>query len=205
MTRFLLLLGQELMQLLSFFVTIALLQNIVLTTGFGSSIMMYIVRKPKNIWLFSGLLTGFSVLTALIAYPLDKLCGTAITNYWRPAMICGITVVLYVLVTLILRRVAPDTYARVGNMLPLAAFNNLVVGIALIANVQFIANLGATIGLSVGACLAFALLTWLTTEGIERLDNPDMPEAFRGMPADLVYLGLVALALLGFTSDFRLI
>ena len=205
MTRFLLLLGQELMQLLSFFVTIALLQNIVLTTGFGSSIMMYIVRKPKNIWLFSGLLTGFSVLTALIAYPLDKLCGTAITNYCRPAMICGITVVLYVLVTLILRRAAPDAYARVGNMLPLAAFNNLVVGIALIANVQFTANLGATIGLSVGACLAFALLTWLTAEGIERLDNPDMPEAFRGMPANLVYLGLVALALLGFTSDFRLI
>ena len=45
----------------------------------------------------------------------------------------------------------------------------------------------------------------MTAEGIERLDNPDMPEAFRGMPANLVYLGLVALALLGFTSDFRLI
>ena len=98
-----------------------------------------------------------------------------------------------------------------GQLVPITAYIvmaislNLVVGIALIANVQFTANLGATIGLSVGACLAFALLTWLTAEGIERLDNPDMPEAFRGMPANLVYLGLVALALLGFTSDFRLI
>ncbi len=205
MSHFLSLLGTELADLLSFFVTIALLQNIVLTTGFGSSIMMVIVRKPKNIWLFSGILTGFSVLTAVIAYPLDKHFGTAITNFWRPLMLVGIAVVLYLVTTLLLRRLAPQAYARVGSMLPLAAFNNLVIGIALVTNVQFTATLGATIGLSVGACLAFALLTWLTAEGIERLDNPDMPEAFRGMPANLIYLGLVALALMGFTSTFSLI
>ena len=205
MTRFLLLLGQELMQLLSFFVTIALLQNIVLTTGFGSSIMMYIVRKPKNIWLFSGLLTGFSVLTALIAYPLDKLCGTAITNYWRPAMICGITVVLYVLVTLILRRAAPDAYARVGNMLPLAAFNNLVIGVALICNHSFALPLIGAVGLALGCCIGFTVLSLLTAEGLERLDSPDIPPAFRGLPATLIYVGLLALAILGFASSVSLI
>ena len=58
-------------ELLSFFVTIALLQNIVLTTGFGSSSVLRVVRKPRNVWLFSGLLTVFSVLTVIIAYPLD--------------------------------------------------------------------------------------------------------------------------------------
>ena len=33
----------------------------------------------------------------------------------------------------------------------------------------------------------------------------DMPDAFRGMPATLVYIGILALALMGFTSDFSLI
>jgi Na+-translocating ferredoxin:NAD+ oxidoreductase RnfA subunit len=32
-----------------------------------------------------------------------------------------------------------------------------------------------------------------------------MPDAFRGMPATLVYIGILALALMGFTSDFSLI
>ena len=197
--------GENIVDLLSFFVTIALLQNIVLTTAFGSSAVLHIVRKPKNIWLFTAILTVFSVLTVLIAYPLDRLCGTEISNYWRPLMMVGITVVLYGIATPILMLRFPAFYRRVSNLLPLAAFNNLVLGIALVCNVQFASELGGIIGLAFGSCLGFGLLTWVTAEGIERLDNPDMPAAFRGMPSTLVYLGLLALALMGFTSEFSLI
>lgn len=197
--------GSELSDLLTFFVTIALLQNIVLTTGFGASMMIHVMRKPKNIWLFSGLLTVFSVLTVVIAYPLDKLFGTAITNFWRPLMITAVTVVLYILATLLLRYFAPAFYTRIRNQLPIAAFNTLVTGIALIANVQFSSTLGGLIGMTVGSSLGFAVLTWLIAEGIERMDNPDIPGAFRGMPATLVYVGILALALLGFTSNFSLV
>ncbi len=191
--------------LLSFFVTIALVQNIVLTTAFGSSVVLHIVRKPKTIWLFTAMLTVFSVLTVLIAYPLDSLLGTAVSNYWRPLMMVGITVVLYTVATLVTMHWFPVFYRRVSNLLPLAAFNNLVLGIALVCNVQFSSSLGGIIGLAFGSCLGFGLLTWVTAEGIERLDNPDMPAAFRGMPSTLVYLGLLALALMGFTSNFSLI
>lgn len=205
MSQFFQAIGTELSELLSFFVTVALLQNIVLTTGFGSSVVLHMVRKPKNIWLFSGILAFFAVTTVLIAYPLDRLFGTAITNYWRPLMMIAITAVLYVVVTLILQKVSPKFYARVSRLLPMAAFNNLVTGIALVCNLQFTSSLGGNIGLAIGSCLGFALLTWLIAEGIERMDNPDMPEAFRGMPSTLVYIGLLALALMGFTSDFSLI
>ncbi len=192
-------------ELVSFFITIALLQNIVLTTGFGSSSVLRVVRKPRNVWTFSGLLTVFSVLTVIIAYPLDRLFGTAITNYWRPMMLIGITAVLYILAVLLLRPLAPSFYNRISRTMPLAAFNSLIVGVALVCNVQFSSTLGGNIGLTVGACLGFALLTFVVDEGIERLDNPDMPDAFRGMPATLVYIGILALALMGFTSDFSLI
>ena len=112
---------------------------------------------------------------------------------------------LYILAVLLLRPLAPAFYNRVSRTMPLAAFNSLVVGVALVCNVQFSSTLGGIIGLSVGACLGFALLTFGVDEGIERLDNPDMPDAFRGMPATLVYIGILALALMGFTSDFSLI
>ncbi len=192
-------------ELFSFFITIALLQNIVLTTGFGSSGMLRVVRKPRTVWLFSAMLTVFSVLTVIIAYPLDKLCGTAITNLWRPLMLFGITALLYILAVIILSRFFSDFYSRVRSSLPLAAFNSLVSGIALVSNVQFSSTLGGTIGLAVGACLGFALVTFIVDEGIERLDNPAMPDAFRGMPSTLLYIGILALALMGFTSDFSLI
>ena len=197
--------GFELKELLSFFVTVALLQNIVLTTGFGSSVTLHIVRKPKNIWLLSAIMAVFSVLTVLIAYPLDKRFGTAITNFWRPFMIVAITVALFILANLLLKRLFPTFYGRAGRLLPMAAFNNLVTGIALLSNAHFSAGLSGNVGLAIGACLGFGLLTWLVAEGIERLDNPDMPEAFRGMPATLVYVGLLALAMMGFTSTFSFI
>jgi len=190
----------ELRDLLGFFVTVALLQNVILSTGFGSSVMLHMVRKPKNIWLFSGILAVFTTLTVIIAYPLDRLIGTEIQNYWRPTMMIGITVVLYVAATLLLQWLAPKFYSRVSRLLPMAAFNNLVTGVALVCNLHFPAGLGGNIGLAIGSALSFGALTWLTAEGIERMDNPDMPEAFRGMPSTLVYLGILALALMGFTG-----
>ena len=192
-------------ELLSFFVTIALLQNIVLTTGFGSSSVLRVVRKPRNVWMFSAMLTVFCVLTVVIAFPLDRLFGVAVTNFWRPLMLIGITALLYILAVLLLKQFLPSLYARISRTMPLAAFNSLIVGVALVANVQFTSTINGIIGLAVGACLGFTLLTFIVDEGIERLDNPDMPDAFRGMPATLVYIGILALALMGFTSDFSLI
>ncbi len=197
-------LGTQISDVLTFFLTVALMQNVILTTGFGSSLMLHIVRKPKNIWLFSGILAVFSVLTVLIAYPLDMYFGTGVDKLWRPFMMISITAVLYVVITLLLKWLGPNLYHRIGRLLPFAAFNNLVTGIALVCNAHFESNLGTNISLAVGSCLSFGCLTWLVAEGIERMDNPDMPEAFRGMPSILVYVGLLALALMGF-ANFSLI
>ncbi len=193
-------LGTEISETLTFFLTVALMQNVILTTGFGSSLMLHIVRKPKNIWIFSAILGVFSVLTVLIAYPLDMAIGTGVTMYWRPFMMIAITAVLYVAITLLLMWLGPNLYQRIGRLLPFAAFNNLVTGIALICNAHFESSLATNVGLAIGSCLSFGCLTWLVAEGIERMDNPDMPEAFRGMPSILVYVGLLALALMGFTN-----
>ena len=205
MSDFLASIHPDLAELLSFFVSVALLQNVILTTGFGSSVMLHMVKKPKSIWLFSAILGVFSVLTVAVAYPLDQYFGTAANNYWRPLMMVGITVVLYIVISLLLQWLLPDFYHRVSRLLPMAAFNNLVTGIALVCNAHFGTNLAGNIGLAVGSALSFGILTWLTAEGMERMDNPDMPEAFRGAPSTLLYVGLLALALMGFVSNFSLI
>lgn len=205
MSEWLTRISPELSELLSFFVSVALLQNVILTTGFGSSIMLHMVKKPKSIWLFSGILGAFSVLTVVIAYPLDRYFGTAANNLWRPVMMVGITVVLYIASYLLLQWLLPAFHARVSRLLPMCAFNNLVTGIAMVCNAHFNSGLAGNIGLAIGSALSFGILTWLTAEGVERMDNPDMPEAFRGAPSTLLYVGLLALALMGFVSNFSLI
>ena len=182
----------------------AVLQNFVLSTGFGSSMVVRTARRPKEVLQFGGLLIGFCLGTLLLSYPLNLLIGT---GYWaklfRPLLLMILTSLLYILVRVILGKWAPGAYAKVRRLLPLAAFNNVVVGIALIANQQLVITFWGTVGLGIGTCIGVVLLCRLTAEAMERTDHPDMPKAFRGLPAALVFLGLLALALLGFTSSVR--
>ena len=141
----------------------AVTQNVVLTTGFGSSMLLRIVRHPRDILPFSGILGVFSVLTVTVAYPLDALIGTDFfAKLLRPLMVVGIAAVLYLLSVLLLRRLAPAVYARTEKMLPLAAFNNLVIGVALICNHSFALPLIGAIGLALGCCVGFTVLSLLT-------------------------------------------
>jgi len=96
-------------------------------------------------------------------------------------------------------------FNRIKRLVPVAAFNNLVIGIAIIINHQFAVNLPGAIGLALGTCAGFLMLSWLTTEGIERLDNPDVPKAFRGLPSVLLYLGILSLALMGFSGSVSIL
>ncbi len=181
-------------------------QNMVLSTGLGSSMMLRIVRHPRDMWLFFALLSGFSVATVTIAYPLDQLIGI---GFWakllRPLMITGIAILLYLLASLISRKANPAFYARISHQLPLAAFNNLVIGVALISNHSFALPLYAAVALAIGCCGGFVVLSLLVSEGLQRLDNPAVPAAFRGLPVTLLYVGLLALAILGFSSPVSLI
>ena len=148
----------------------------------------------------------FTTLTVIICYPLDNLIGTGVLAKWlRPLMIIAITALLYIVAVLILYNKFPSLFNRIKRLVPVAAFNNLVIGIAIIINHQFAVNLPGAIGLALGTCAGFLMLSWLTTEGIERLDNPDVPKAFRGLPSVLLYLGILSLALMGFSGSVSIL
>lgn len=193
-------------QLVLYLLAAAFLQNMVLSAGFGSSTMLRIVRRPGDIPLFSGLLGIFSLLTVLIAYPIDLLIKVdPFTKLVRPLIMVTIAAVLYIAMSLLLKKKLPPVYRRLRRLLPLAAFNNVVVGVALVVNHQFALTLPGAVGLSLGSSLGFFLLSVLTAEAREKTDNPDVPQAFRGLPVTLVYLGILALAVMGFTSGFSFI
>jgi len=108
-------------------------------------------------------------------------------------------------VVITLNKRFPSLYRRIKRLIPVAAFNNLVIGIAIIINHQFAVSFLGAVGLSLGTCAGFLLLSWLSTEGIERLDNPDVPKAFRGLPSILIYLGILSLALMGFSGSVSIL
>ncbi len=196
---------KSLVDMLLCFLLTATIQNVVLTTGFGCSVMVKTVRRPEQLLRFGGLLLAFSVFTAALFFPIDKLLPDAwFARMLRPLLIIIITALLYMAVTTLVSRSA-ERYRPLRYLLPLAAFNNIVVGVTLLINYQVSVSFLPAIGIAAGGAVSFVLLSALTAEALERLDNPDTPQAFRGLPAALVYLGLLALALMGFQPTLHLI
>ena len=185
--------------MISYLLITATMQNLVLTTGFGSSSLARMLRRPRQRHTFSRLLLGFTVATTALFWPIDKLLpATWYLRMLRPLIIVVLTSLLYVATVLIANRRFPDWYRRVRRFVPLAAFNNIVIGVALVTNYQFSVSFLPAIGMAIGSALGFSLVSSMSAEALERLDNPDTPMAFRGLPGTLVYLGLLALALMGF-------
>ncbi len=186
------------------FLIAATMQNLVLTTGFDSSLMLKITRNPRQILRYNVLLLVFTVATAALFYPIDRLLPTTwFLRILRPLIIVCLTCLLYLLALLLFKRF-PALHRRVRHLLPLAAFNNTVVGVALLMNVQISVTFGQAIALAAGAAIGFWLLSATTAEAIERMDNPEIPSSFRGLPATLLFLGLFALALMGFATVLNL-
>ena len=186
------------------FLIAATMQNLVLTAGFDSSVILKTIRHPRKLFRLGILVLCFSVVTTAAFYPIDRvLAATWWVRMLRPLIIVCITCIVYLLSIVLLSRFHA-LYRRVRNLLSLAAFNNLVVGVALLLNLQVSVSFFSALGLAAGASLGFLSLTAITSEAVERMDNPELPSSFRGLPATLIYLGLLALALMGFTPILNL-
>ena len=186
------------------FLIAATMQNLVLTAGFDSSVMLKTIRQPRQLFRFGILALCFSLITTAAFYPIDRLLAAV---WWvrmlRPLIIVCIACLLYLLSIVVLSRFQ-TLYRRVRSLLALAAFNNLVIGVALLLNLQVSVSFLPALGLAAGASLGFIFLSAMTAEAVERMDNPELPSSFRGLPSTLVYLGLLALALMGFAPILNL-
>lgn len=193
-------------QALLIFLAAAFAQNLVLTTGIGSALSVRLIRKNGNRILFALCLLIFAVLTALCFHPIDRLLGSGeAARMLRPLIIVALSGVWYLLATWVMQKATPRVYEDLRAVLPFAAINTVVTGATLIAPHQFGESLLVDIALSSGAAVGFFLVYLFLCEGIDRMQHDKMPKSFAGLPALFLYLGILALALCGFSSDISFI
>ena len=190
-----------------YLLALAVVQNMVLSTGLGSSVILRMTRQPRDITLYCGLMCGFSALSMLVFYPLKKylLPNAFWVRLISPAIIVVLVVGLYLITVLLLHWRFPKLLARIQRILSLAVFNNLLIGLLLMAEFTMTTTLWGALGAAIGTSLGFLILSRLEEEALRRADNPDMPIAFKGFPIALLYLGLLALALSGFKPAVSLL
>ena len=178
-------------------------QNAVFTRALGVSRMVQLVGDDRtSSALFGMMLCITQVLVAPAAFFAGRWFIAPLDNraQLRPLVyIASIAVVCLAehLVLWLLR-----SLPRRGQLLrivPLAALNSGVLGTVLVERTQTF-TLGVSLGFGLGSGLGYVLAVLLVTEARHRLRSKAIPKAFRGLPITLVYIGVLALAIYGFTG-----
>ena len=178
-------------------------QNAVFTRALGVSRMVQLVGDDRtSSALFGMMLCITQVLVAPAAFFAGRWFIAPLDNraQLRPLVyIASIAVVcLAEHLVLWLMRSLPRR-SQLLRIVPLAALNSGVLGTVLVERTQAF-TLGESLGFGLGSGLGYVLAVLLVTEARHRLRSKAIPKAFRGLPITLVYIGVLALAIYGFTG-----
>ena len=140
---------------------------------------------------------------------LVRLVDDGATGNVRPLVFLLITTAACGLVWLVYwqalgKKQSDDAHKEMGALLTTASFNSCVLGTMLIVTIQSL-TLPQAIGFALGSGGGYYLAVVLVAEGQRRLRNRRIPMSFRGLPITLLYLGMLALAIYGFTGHTLLI
>ena len=178
-------------------------QNAVFTRALGVSRMVQLVGDDRTSRaLFGMMLCITQVLVAPAAFFAGRWFIAPLDNraQLRPLVyIASIAVVCLAehLVLWLLRSL--PRRSQLLRIVPLAALNSGVLGTVLVERTQTF-TLGQSLGFGLGSGIGYVLAVLLVTEARHRLRSKAIPKAFRGLPITLVYIGVLALAIYGFTG-----
>ena len=176
-------------------------ENAVFSRAMGVSRLVKLVDDPTvDTLVFGGLLCLIQLLSAPLAYGVNQLL---LPLSWRGAvrplafLLCS-TVAFFVVLVLVLA-VLKERAKPVVAVLPMATFNTAVLGLLLITTTQSFTLL-ETMGFALGSGVGYLAAVLVVSEGQRKMRDANVPASFRGLPITLIYIGIVALAIYGFTG-----
>lgn len=194
--------------------------NLIFTKALGTSTLMAASKSSSSLAILAAVMTCFSTAACLLTNLVFSLFRLTILLQYPyslglPLMYTAIISVIYLVVLLAMHVFAKKRFANYKKYVHLSAFNCAVMGTLYLAfePVQFLKDfqlrsdsyvlgsifadtthpVGALLfGLQAG--LGFLVASLMLSAVRERLYDKEVPSAFRGFPAVLVFIGLISMA-----------
>ncbi len=186
------------MTLFTILFTAALVNNFVLSQFLGICPFLGVSKKVETAAGMGGAVIFVITIASLCTSTLyNLLLKPNNLEYLNTIVFILVIAALVQFVEMVLKKMMPALYKSLGVYLPLITTNCAVLGVALLSVQNDYGILASTvngIGASVGFFLAICLMAGIR----EKLENSNIPEAFKGTPIVLVTAGLMAIAFCGF-------
>ncbi len=188
-----------LMEILSVFLSAALLENMVFSRALGVSRTTLVQEKKAAVIGFSISVLFMCTVSSVMGWGIRWLLGwpqVTLTLFAKQAALFLAVVASYALLYLLVHSKMKNLISMFGNVMSYAAFNGAVYGSLLISSTKEL-GLWQSLVHGFGAGCGMVLASTLILIGHRRLDVRNLPRAFRGIPIMLLYIGMLALALYG--------
>lgn len=193
----------NLAEFIFFVITAMFVQNSVFARGFGVSRLVKLVGDSTvDSMIFCALLCLVQVISA----PLGFFANTFLDqpqfwyrDYIRPLCLSVCTIIAFIVVLLILSILPIRQKKEIIAVLPMASFSCAILGPMLISATQNY-TFNQTMGFALGSGLGYSFAVLIVTEGQRKLLSRKVPSTLRGLPINLLYIGILALAIYGLTG-----
>lgn len=195
------------LQNLGSFFTMALVaifvENVIFARGLGVSRLVRLVSDSAvDSMIFCGLLCLVQVLTAPMAFFANGFLAQPqfwYRGYIRPLVLVVCAIVAFAIVLAIILIARPAHAKDIVAVLPMATFNCAILGPLLLGATQNFTFV-QTMGFALGSGLGYSLAVLIVTEGQRKMNSRNVPNTFRGLPVNLLYIGILAVAIYGLTG-----
>ena len=180
-----------------------LVENFVLSKFLGICPFLGVSKKLSPALGMSGAVVFVMTIASAVTWIINKflLKPYGLDEYLQTLTFILVIAALVQFVEIVLKKFMPPLYKALGVYLPLITTNCAVLGVALL-NIQKEYNLVEAIFYGFGAGLGFTLALVLFAGVREKLEQCDIPQAFKGLPISLVAAALVSVAFFGFQGLF---
>lgn len=176
--------------------TAILAENFVFARAFGVSTMMMSAKNKRNL---PGICLGvcyFTIISSIAAWAVSQKIGFSAEKPYIPLTYSLIIGALYAVTLVISLIIFHGKFARMKKYVHISAFNSVVMGTIFLSAssceglVQFtVFGICAGLGFSAAAVMLSGVYGQLVSE--------DVPRAFRGYPAVMIFAGIIAMAVYG--------
>lgn len=185
-------------ELMSYILFAVFAQNLLLGRAIGMSDIMTACRGKRRLLTVTLAVGAFSALGVMPVWLLSRFVHSMNTYLIFALLHSLICAVCCFAADRLLLRLNQELYDRWGRLLPGVLINSIVVGAPVSALASGIPTWYAALGYAFGCGLGLGLAVIIIRNGLEILDNPDLPGSFRGVPVMLIYLGILSLGFCAF-------
>lgn len=172
-------------------------ENALFMRALGTRRMLVLIKKPNKLFYFGCFIMLGTVVHTVLIWMFNILFRSYNFYYLIIPLIFIICMsVTYIGIYFILNKFFKEFLSKNLNLIISSIFNTLIFG-TLLLNFSHNYKLVESLIFGVGAQIGFMIATLLVIEGNRRLQISKVPNAFKGLPITLIYIGILSLAFYG--------